>query len=115
MTTATTSTRMRSVCSHLHVNNAMFALYTLQVYRVNQRSGQVEFGMVVENSELYSSDEEEPNAAQQDQRTRQRPSRHDGNEDSRLRKGFVRVAWYPKGDEQVESADYFHFSELLLQ
>ena len=60
--------------------------------------------MVVENSELYSSDEDESNdQPQQDQRGRQRQSRRDGDgdEDSRLKKGFVRVAWYPKGDEQV--------------
>ena len=79
-----------------------------QVYRVNRRSGQVEFGMVVENSELYSSDEEESNDQQQDQRGRQRKSRRDDgdddDEDSRLKKGFVRVAWYPKGDEQVTNS-----------
>ena len=77
-----------------------------QVYRVNRRSGQVEFGMVVENSELYSSDEEESNDQQQQQdhrgRQRGRQQRDGGEEDdSRLKKGFVRVAWYPKGDEQV--------------
>lgn len=84
------------------LKNAIF----FKVYRVNRRSGQVEFGMVVENSELYSSDEEESNEEQQqDQRGRQRQSRRDGgdddDDDSRLKKGFVRVAWYPKGDEQV--------------
>ena len=83
-----------------------------QVYRVNRRSGQVEFGMVVENSELYSSDEEESNdQQQQDQRGRQRQSRRDGgdDDDSRLKKGFVRVAWYPKGDEQVTIRILFYF------
>ena len=80
--------------------------WVLQVYRVNRRSGQVEFGMVVENSELYSSDEEESNDQQQQQdhrgRQRGRQQRDGGEEDdSRLKKGFVRVAWYPKGDEQV--------------
>ena len=109
MTIATTSTRMRSRLYN-HDKNCYVSQIKLlfQVYRVNRRSGQVEFGMVVENSELYSSDEEESNEPQQqDQRGRQRKSRRDDgddDDDSRLKKGFVRVAWYPKGDEQVRNS-----------
>ena len=119
MTIATTSTRMRSrVYSYYHDKNCYVSQIKLllQVYRVNRRSGQVEFGMVVENSELYSSDEEESNdQQQQDQRGRQRQSRRDGgdDDDSRLKKGFVRVAWYPKGDEQVTIRILFYFQTTI--
>ncbi|KAF4519954.1 hypothetical protein B566_EDAN005453 [Ephemera danica] len=53
------------------------------VYRVNKR-GMVEFGVVIENAELYSSDEDS-----------------DNEEYGRLKSGHIRVAWYPKGCEEV--------------
>lgn len=40
--------------------------------------------MVLENAEFVSSDEES-----------------DGDEEDKVTKGSIRVAWYPKGEEQV--------------
>lgn len=51
------------------------------MYRI-KRNGAVQFGMVVENSEFASSDEEE-------------------DLDELLKHGTLRVAWHPNGDEEV--------------
>ena len=55
--------------------------YEDEVFRFHRAN--LQFGMVVENSEFVSSDEE------------------DGGEDRRPKQGFVRVAWHPKGHEDV--------------
>ena len=56
-----------------------------EVYRVNKK-GYIEFGMVLQNSELLSSDE------------------NSDNEDTgKLKKGYIRVAWHPTGTEEVVS------------
>ena len=57
--------------------------YEDEVYRI-KKNGAVQFGMVVENSEFISSDEEE-----------------DLDEEDRLQKGTIRIAWHPNGEEQV--------------
>lgn len=56
--------------------------YEDEVFRFS-RGGNLQFGMVVENSEFVSSDEE------------------DIDEGSRLKQGYVRVSWHPKGHEEV--------------
>lgn len=53
------------------------------VYRYNKR-GNIQYGLVLENSELYSSDENS-----------------DNEEYGRLKSGHIRVAWHPKGSEEV--------------
>ncbi|XP_071444821.1 (E3-independent) E2 ubiquitin-conjugating enzyme UBE2O isoform X3 [Hetaerina americana] len=57
--------------------------YEDEVYRINKR-GNVEFGMVLENAELVSGDENS-----------------DVEEGGRMKKGHIRVAWHPKGVEEV--------------
>ena len=57
--------------------------YEDEVYRINKK-GNIEFGMVLENSELVSSDENSDN--------------EDG---ARMKKGHIRVAWHPTGVEEV--------------
>ena len=57
--------------------------YEDEVYRINKK-GFIEFGMVLENSELVSSDENS-----------------DFEEGARIKKGHVRVAWHPSGAEEV--------------
>ncbi|XP_063888903.1 (E3-independent) E2 ubiquitin-conjugating enzyme UBE2O-like isoform X1 [Scylla paramamosain] len=57
--------------------------YEDEVYRFNKK-GNLELGMVLENAEFVSSDEES-----------------DGDEEDKVTKGSIRVAWYPKGEEQV--------------
>lgn len=57
--------------------------YEDEVYRFN-RKGKLELGMVLENAEFVSSDEE-----------------FDVDEEDKVTKGSIRVAWYPKGEEQV--------------
>ena len=54
--------------------------YEDEVFRFHR--GNVQFGMVVENSEFLSSDDED-------------------DDDRRLKQGYVRVAWHPKGHEDV--------------
>ncbi|CAN8002282.1 unnamed protein product [Ixodes hexagonus] len=57
------------------------------VYRINKK-GRVEFGLVLENAEYVSSDEDDEvslNVPQWD----------------RMKRGHVRVAWHPRGREQV--------------
>lgn len=53
------------------------------VYRINKK-GNIEFGVVLENAELYSSDENS-----------------DTEDYGRLKSGHIRVAWHPKGCEEV--------------
>lgn len=62
--------------------------YEDQVYRVN-RKGHVEFGMVLENSELASSDE---NSDTDD---------GDLHRSGLIKKGHIRVAWHPSAVEEV--------------
>ena len=57
--------------------------YEDEVYRINKK-GNIEFGMVLENSELVSSDENSDN--------------EDG---ARMKKDHIRVAWHPTGVEEV--------------
>lgn len=57
--------------------------YEDEVYRVNKK-GNIEFGMVLENSELVSSDENS-----------------DAEDGGRMKKGHIRVAWHPTGVEEV--------------
>ena len=59
--------------------------YEDEVYRFNKK-GQLQLGMVLENAELVSSDEES-----------------DVDEEDKVTKGNIRVAWYPSGDELVLS------------
>ncbi|KAJ1526736.1 hypothetical protein ONE63_008315 [Megalurothrips usitatus] len=59
--------------------------YEDEVYRIDKR-GHIEFGMVLENSELVSSDENS-----------------DGEEAPGMKKGQIRVAWHPSGVEEVIS------------
>lgn len=57
------------------------------VFRINKK-GVVEFGLILENSEFVSSDED-------DEEERNLPSWE------RMRRGHVRVAWHPRGHEEV--------------
>lgn len=59
------------------------------VYRLNKK-GHVEFGLILENSEFVSSDEEDE------------PDKLADWED-RMKRGHVRIAWHPKGREEVLS------------
>ena len=54
--------------------------YEDEVYRV-LKSGDVEFGMVTENWEMYSSDDE--------------------SDTDKVPQGSVAVTWHPKGKEEV--------------
>lgn len=59
------------------------------MYRINKK-GRVEFGLVLENAEYVTSEEEDEvslNVPQWD----------------RMKRGHVRVAWHPKGREEVLS------------
>ncbi|XP_065337080.1 (E3-independent) E2 ubiquitin-conjugating enzyme isoform X2 [Cloeon dipterum] len=55
------------------------------VYRYNKK-GNIQYGLVLENSEMYSSDDDNSDS---------------DNGGPRLKTGFVRVAWHPKGSEEV--------------
>ncbi|XP_076068516.1 (E3-independent) E2 ubiquitin-conjugating enzyme UBE2O isoform X2 [Oratosquilla oratoria] len=57
--------------------------YEDEVYIFNKK-GHLELGMVLENAEFVSSDEDS-----------------DIEEEEKVKKGYIRVAWYPKGEEQV--------------
>ena len=59
--------------------------YEDEVFRFNKK-GQLQLGMVLENAELVSSDEES-----------------DIDEEDKVTKGNIRVAWYPNGEERVLS------------
>ncbi|KAF6201935.1 hypothetical protein GE061_004331 [Apolygus lucorum] len=56
--------------------------YEDEVFRINKK-GYIEFGMVLENSELVSSDDSETGG------------------ETRIKKGHIRVAWHPTGAEEV--------------
>ena len=62
--------------------NEPYFFYEDEVYRFHR--GNLQFGMVVENSEFQSSDEDD-----------------DIDDEKRLKQGFVRVAWHPKGHEEI--------------
>ena len=62
--------------------NEPYFFYEDEVFRFS-RGGNLQFGMVVENSEFVSSDEEDFDAG------------------GRLKQGYVRVSWHPKGHEEV--------------
>lgn len=55
--------------------------YEDEVFRINKK-GYIEFGTVMENSELVSSEDEESG-------------------EERMKKGHIRVAWHPTGAEEV--------------
>lgn len=58
--------------------------YEDEVFRFNKK-GNIEFGMVLENSELVSSDDNS--------------DVEDGGR--MMKKGHIRVAWHPTGEEEV--------------
>jgi hypothetical protein len=58
--------------------------YEDQVFRVN-KNGEVEFGLVTENWEMYSSDEDE----------------EERDVDDKVPNGHVAVTWYPKNKDEV--------------
>uniref|UniRef100_T1JBM6 Probable D-lactate dehydrogenase, mitochondrial n=1 Tax=Strigamia maritima TaxID=126957 RepID=T1JBM6_STRMM len=57
------------------------------VYRINKK-GQLEYGLILENSEFISSDEEDSTDIKND-------------DWEPMKKGHVRIAWHPRGDEEV--------------
>lgn len=59
------------------------------VYRIN-RKGNLVFGLVLVNAEFFSSSDEDDD----DDKT-------SNDEWQRVKKGYVRVAWHPKGDEII--------------
>lgn len=77
------------------------------VYRINKKK-YVDVGLVLENSEFISSDEEQSDD----------PDYHGWE---RMKKGHVRVAWYPNGAEEVlpeRKVNYpiiFHLFLFLLK
>ncbi|XP_069684975.1 (E3-independent) E2 ubiquitin-conjugating enzyme UBE2O isoform X2 [Periplaneta americana] len=70
--------------------------YEDEVYRINKK-GNIEFGMVLENSELVSSDENS-----------------DVEEGGRMKKGHIRVAWHPTGVEEVIPERKVHLADRSL-
>ncbi|KAF2354207.1 Ubiquitin-conjugating enzyme E2 [Trinorchestia longiramus] len=70
--------------------------YDDEVYRFT-RKGQLQLGMVLENAELVSSDEES-----------------DVDEEDKVTKGNIRVAWYPNGEEVVISERKVHLADRSL-
>ena len=71
--------------------NEPFFFYEDEVYRFHR--GNLQFGMVVENSEFLSSDES------------------DYEDQKRLKQGYVRVAWHPKGHEDVVSEKKVYYCQ----
>lgn len=74
--------------------------YEDEVFRINKK-GNIEFGMVLENSELVSSDENS-----------------DDEEDCRrMKQGHIRVAWHPSGREEViqeKKVEHFEYCVQVL-
>nr|CAD7448041.1 unnamed protein product [Timema bartmani] len=70
--------------------------YEDEVFRINKK-GNIEFGMVLENSELVSSDENS-----------------DVEEGGRMKKGHIRVAWHPSGVEEVIPEKKVHLADRSL-
>ena len=64
-------------------NSEIKFFYEDVVYHLGKK-GNLQLGMVVENSEFASSDEDSSD-----------------DEEEKLQKGTIRVAWHPSGDEQV--------------
>jgi hypothetical protein len=71
--------------------------YEDEVFRV-LKSGDVEFGMVTENWEMYSSDSEDSEE--------ERPT-------DKVPKGHVAITWHPSGREGVISEAKVHLTSLL--
>lgn len=65
-----------------------FFFYEDEVFRVT-RKGTVQFGTVIENSELVSSNDE--------------TSEEEFDGDYKMKKGHIRVAWHPSGYTEVIS------------
>ena len=63
--------------------------YEDEVYRYQEKIGKIQYGIVLENSEYASSDEDSDDET---------PS-----ESHKLKKGQIRVAWYPTGKENILS------------
>ena len=61
--------------------------YEDEVYCYKEKTGTVQYGIVLENSEYASSDEDDDSE----------------NEAPKLKRGQIRVAWYPTGKENVTS------------
>jgi len=61
--------------------------YEDEVYCYKEKTGTVHYGIVIENSEYASSDEDDDSE----------------NEAPKLKRGQIRVAWYPTGKENVTS------------
>lgn len=59
-----------------------------KVFRIN-RKGQIQFGTIIENSELVSSSDE--------------TSEDEYDEDYKMKKGHIRVSWHPSGLTEVLS------------
>ncbi|KAB7494614.1 (E3-independent) E2 ubiquitin-conjugating enzyme UBE2O [Armadillidium nasatum] len=68
---------------HLKMAQEFQYFYEDEVFRFSNK-GQLELGMVLENAEFVPSDEDS-----------------DQEEEAKVTKGSIRVAWYPKGEEQV--------------
>lgn len=62
--------------------------YEDEVYRFQEKTGRTQFGIVLENSEYGSSDED---------------SDTESESSKKLKRGQVRVTWYPTGKESVIS------------
>lgn len=80
--------------------------YEDEIFRLT-KSGEVEFGMVTENWEMYSSESEDS---------------EDERESDKVPKGHVAVTWHPSGREGVvpeskvsESVSTFCYTESLIQ
>ena len=76
--------------------NAISNLFFKQVYRV-KRNGAVQFGMVIENSEFASSDED-----------------NDEDDHEILTPGRIRVAWHPNGEEEVVKEKHVGLADRSL-
>lgn len=69
--------------------------YEDEVFRTNKR-GTLQFGMVVENAEFASSDED------------------DDEDEEPVKKGHVRVAWYPSGTEEIVPEKKIYLADRSL-
>ena len=67
--------------------------YEDEIYRI-QECGRIQFGIVLENAEYATSEEEE--------------------EDVKLKKGQIRVAWYPSGKEHTLSEEKVYFIQWFV-
>ena len=75
-----------------------------EIYVYTEGKG-CKFGLVLENAEYYSSEDEE------------NPDKDDTDDPERLKKGNIRVAWHPSGKETVVQEDkvniYFNLLSTL--